>query len=69
MALSLTAEYGTVHGSNGLKVSYTGQMKEFGAPSSLLENPSSLFSLLVQEYWNRSSSSHDIAALNRSADS
>lgn len=56
------------HGPDGLNVLYTGQMKEFGAPSILLENLSSLFSLLVQEYWNRSSSSHDIAALNGSAD-
>jgi ATP-binding cassette subfamily C (CFTR/MRP) protein 2 len=52
--ISIAHRIPSVMDSDKVLVLDAGTVKEFGTPSNLLENPVSLFSLLVQEYWSRS---------------
>jgi ABC-type multidrug transport system fused ATPase/permease subunit len=52
--ISIAHRIPSVMDSDKVLVLDAGTVKEFGKPSNLLENPESLFSLLVQEYWSRS---------------
>lgn len=56
--ISIAHRIPTVMGCDKVLVLDAGQVKEFGSPAFLLEQPSSLFKSLVTEYWNRSNS-HD----------
>uniref|UniRef100_A0A0D6QY91 Uncharacterized protein n=1 Tax=Araucaria cunninghamii TaxID=56994 RepID=A0A0D6QY91_ARACU len=52
--ISIAHRIPNVMGCDNVLVLEAGEVREFGSPASLLEQPSSLFKSLVTEYWNRS---------------
>lgn len=66
--ISIAHRIPTVMDSNKVLVIDAGRVQEYGSPSTLLENPNSLFSSLVHEYSARSASYEDLVIMDQAGD-